>query len=102
MFCHRLKLLLPSAVFGGAVKLYDLSEGNDEFIFCLGSHTPAAKFRTKVFDEIIKAKENSASRDESNEGLTTFEALDEATDPVSHPGAYAPSKQSCFFILEGL
>jgi len=102
VFGLRLEFLLPSAVFGRAVKLDDFGEGNDQFVFSFGSHTPASRISAEFFNQIAEAEENAPCRDEPNDGLTTFEALDQVTDPLGHPGPYASGKQCFFFIFEGL
>jgi hypothetical protein len=102
MFRLWLKFLLPSAVFRRPVKLQDFGKGNDKFVFCLGSYTAASRIGAQFLYQIVETKKNPPCGDEPDEGLTTFEALYQATDPLGHPGAYASSKYGFFFIFEGL
>jgi len=102
MFRLWLKFLLPSTVFRRAVKFQDFGKGNDKFVFCLGPYTAASGIGTQFLYQIVETKKNPPCRDEPNDGLTAFEALYQATDPLGHPGAYASSKERFFFIFEGL
>ena len=99
MFSLWLKLLLPSAIFGCAVKLHNFGESDNNLISSSSVFALTSKIGAQFVFQIIEAEEDAPCGDESNDGLTTFETLDQATDPFGHPGPYAPGEQGCFLIL---